>query len=99
MSIAVTPSKRPLSRLGVLMGIGVFSLLAVQVPAAAEPAASAAKVQKPGEVLTVGFDQLASFDFTAPEDPAKAAAAEAQIPARVRELDAMKVAVTGFMLP
>ncbi|HEX2861488.1 MAG TPA: DUF3299 domain-containing protein, partial [Lacunisphaera sp.] len=53
----------------------------------------------PGEVLTVGFDQLASFDFTAPEDPAKAAAAEAQIPARVRELDAMKVAVTGFMLP
>ncbi len=51
------------------------------------------------DVLTVGFDKLASFEFTPPEDQAKAAAAEAQIPARVREFDAKKVAVTGFMLP
>jgi hypothetical protein len=51
------------------------------------------------EVLTVGFDKLASFEFTAPEDPAKAAAAEAQIPAKVREFNNKKVAVTGFMLP
>lgn len=51
------------------------------------------------EVMAVGFDKLASFEFTPPEDPAKAAAAEAQIPVKVRELDAKKVAVTGFMLP
>jgi len=77
-------------------------------PAAATPAATTAtssetkpapRIQKPGEVLTVGFDRLASFEFTPPEDPAKAEAAESQIPAMVRELNAMKVAVTGFMLP
>jgi hypothetical protein len=77
-------------------------------PAASTPAAKsdapsetkpAQKIQKPGEVLTVGFDRLASFEFTAPDDPAKAEAAESQIPAAVRELNAMKVAVTGFMLP
>jgi hypothetical protein len=51
------------------------------------------------EVLTVGFDKLASFEFIAPEDPAKAAAAEAQIPAKIREFNNKKVAVTGFMLP
>lgn len=51
------------------------------------------------EVLTVGFDKLASFEFTPPEDPAKAAAADAQIPARIREFNDKRVAVTGFMLP
>ena len=51
------------------------------------------------EALAVGFDKLASFEFTAPESEAAAPAAEAQIPARIRELDAKQVAVTGFMLP
>ena len=51
------------------------------------------------EVLTVGFDKLASYEFVPPEDLAKAAAAEAQIPERVREFNDKKVAVTGFMLP
>ena len=51
------------------------------------------------EALTLGFDKLASFEFVAPEDPAKAAAAEAQIPAKVREYNDKKVLVTGFMLP
>jgi hypothetical protein len=51
------------------------------------------------EVALVGFDKLASFEFTPPEDPAKAAAAEAQIPERVRKFDDKKVTVTGFMLP
>lgn len=51
------------------------------------------------EVLSVGFDKLASFEFVAPDDPSKAEAAEKQIPDTVRELDAKKVAVTGFMLP
>ena len=49
--------------------------------------------------VKLGFDQLASFEFVAPEDPAKSAAAEAQIPARVREFNDKKVLVTGFMLP
>ena len=51
------------------------------------------------EVLSVGFDKLASYEFTPPEDPAQAAAAEAQIPERVRAFNDKKVAVTGFMLP
>ena len=42
------------------------------------------------EVLAVGFDKLASFEFVAPEDPAKAAAAEAQIPAKIREYNEIK---------
>ena len=51
------------------------------------------------EAVKLGFDKLASFEFVAPEDPAKAAAAEAQIPAKVREFNDKKVLVTGFMLP
>lgn len=50
-------------------------------------------------VVAVGFDKLASYEFVAPEDPAKAATAEAQIPERIREFNDKKVAVTGFMLP
>ncbi|MFZ5496187.1 MAG: DUF3299 domain-containing protein [Verrucomicrobiota bacterium] len=49
--------------------------------------------------LAVGFDKLASYEFVAPPDESKAKEAEAQIPAPVRELDAKKVTVTGFMLP
>jgi hypothetical protein len=52
-----------------------------------------------GAATAVGFDKLASYEFTPPEDQAKAAAADAQIPAGVRELDAKKVTVTGYMLP
>jgi hypothetical protein len=52
-----------------------------------------------GEATAVGFDKLASYEFTAPESEAKAPAAEAQIPERVREFNDKKVAVTGFMLP
>jgi hypothetical protein len=51
------------------------------------------------EVLKLGFDKLASYEFVAPEDPAKSAAAEAQIPAKVRDYNDKKVLVTGFMLP
>ena len=47
----------------------------------------------------VGFYKLASFEFTAPESEAKAPAAEAQIPDKIREFNDKKVAVTGFMLP
>jgi len=51
------------------------------------------------DVVAVGFDKLASFDFTAPESEAAAPDAEKQIPDRVREFNDRKVAVTGFMLP
>jgi hypothetical protein len=51
------------------------------------------------KAIEVGFDRLASFEFTAPADESKAKEAEGQIPAQVKELDAKKVAVTGFMLP
>ncbi len=52
-----------------------------------------------GEAPLVGFDKLASYEFTAPESEKLAPAAEAQIPDRVREFNDKKVAVTGFMLP
>src|SRR6187549_4166740 len=51
------------------------------------------------DVQAVGFDKLASYEFTAPESEAAAPAAEAQIPARIREFNDKQVAVTGFMLP
>jgi len=51
------------------------------------------------EAVAVGFDKLASFEFTAPESEAAAPAAEKQIPDRIREFNDRKVAVTGFMLP
>ena len=51
------------------------------------------------EPVKVGFDQLASFEFVAPESEEKSAAAEAQIPAQVKAFDAKQVTVTGFMLP
>jgi len=51
------------------------------------------------DAIVVGFDKLAAYEFAAPEDPAKAAAAEAQIPVRVMAFNAQKVAVSGFMLP
>ncbi len=52
-----------------------------------------------GKPIEVGFDKLSSFEFVAPSDEAGAPEAEKQIPEPVRELDAKKVAVTGFMLP
>lgn len=51
------------------------------------------------KAIEVGFDRLASYEFTAPADESKAKEADAQIPVAVKELDAKKVTVTGFMLP
>lgn len=55
----------------------------------------------------VGFDKLASFNFTPPGDgvaPADgkapvAKSSDEQIPDRIKAFDKKKVAVTGFMLP
>jgi hypothetical protein len=51
------------------------------------------------EPIDVGFDKLASFEFVAPESEANSAAADAQIPDKVKAFDSKQVAVTGFMLP
>ncbi len=66
-------------------GLAALALLAVAVRAE--------------DAVAVGFDKLASFEFTAPESEAKAKEAEAQIPERIRAFNDKKVAVTGFMLP
>lgn len=76
--------KRPLLS---LLFVGSFLSLRL---AAADPAPEAPRV---------GFDKLASYEFTAPEDESKKAEGEAQIPEKIRELDSKKVTVTGFMLP
>jgi hypothetical protein len=88
---ASPPSARSLTafvRRGLMFSLG--ALLAAGVAHAAEAAPA---------VVSVGFDKLASFEFTAPESEAAAPAAEKQIPDRVRELDTKEVTVTGFMLP
>jgi hypothetical protein len=45
----------------------------------------------------VGFDLLASFNYTPPET--ETAGPTDQIPASIKALDQKRVAVTGFMLP
>lgn len=70
-------------------------------PAAPKPVANAEGF------LIVGFDVLASFDFTPPTYEAAVAdgqatpknKGDAQIPERIKALHAQKVALTGFMLP
>ncbi|HWA28249.1 MAG TPA: DUF3299 domain-containing protein [Lacunisphaera sp.] len=61
--------------------------------------AGGAALRAEDAAVAVGFDKLASYEFVTPEDPAKAAAADKQIPDRIREFNDKKVAVTGFMLP
>ncbi len=63
---------------------------AVAVLRAAEPA-------KADGYENVGFDRLASFNYTPPET--ETAGPTDQIPERIKALDQKKVAVTGFMLP
>ena len=59
---------------------------------------AAEETPKAGGYERVGFDRLASYEFTPPESEAAAAAAN-QIPEKIRALDQQRVAVTGFMLP
>ena len=70
---------------------GLWLLAALLVAGAARGAEA--------EALALGFDKLASYEFVAPEDPAKAKEADAQIPERIRNFNDKKVLVTGFMLP
>ncbi len=80
-------------------------LLGVSGLRAAEATSSTAKGKAAG-YEKVGFDKLASFDFTPPGDgvapadgKAPAKTGDEQIPERIKAFDKKKVAVTGFMLP
>jgi hypothetical protein len=72
----------------------------------AADATSATAKEKLAGYEKVGFDKLASFDFTPPGDgvapadgKAPAKSGDEQIPERIKAFDKKKVAVTGFMLP
>lgn len=67
------------------------------LPAAAAVALCAAGSAKADGYETVGFDRLASFNYTPPET--ENAKPTDQIPALIKALDQHKVAVTGYMLP
>lgn len=77
-------------------------------PTKAEPAAASGTkpVLNADGFLVVGFDVLASFDFTPPTYDTMGAdgkpavkKGDEQIPERIKALHAQKVVVTGFMLP
>ncbi len=75
-------------------------------PAIPVPASATKPVLNDDGFLIVGFEQLASFEFTPPTyDTVGANGLSAvkkgaeQIPERIKQLDAQKVVVTGFMLP
>ncbi|MDB6121452.1 MAG: hypothetical protein JWQ71_445 [Pedosphaera sp.] len=60
---------------------------------------------KTGDLLTVGFDKLASYNFDIPDDApltnqtATVDKADEQIPANVKAFNQKKVSIKGFMLP
>lgn len=102
MRAVTNRSHRRLFALALALLAAATILRAADAPAKTEPAKAAAK---DGGYEAVGFDRLASFEFTAPSYDQAAPAATPppkgpdQIPARIRELDGRKVSVVGFMLP
>jgi len=86
--------------------LAFWIILVTALPAAmrAAESAGAPAVAAKEEYPKVGFDRLASFNYT-PAEPDSAnpnatpPAAENQIPDKIKALDQQKVAVTGFMLP
>jgi hypothetical protein len=68
--------------------------------AAAQPASAPPKVDG---CLSVGFDQLASFDYSPPDtqvtNNVKPDIEDKLIPTEVKALDGKKVVIRGFMLP
>lgn len=71
-------------------------------PAAVAPAPTST-APAASEYATVGFDNLASYNFEVDDAPLTNTAAgdkaNDQIPARVKALDDKKVSIKGFMLP
>jgi hypothetical protein len=68
-------------------------------PTVAVPAAKGAD-----DFLTIGFDQLAGFNYDMPDESnvktnAPATPAKEQIPTEIKSLNTKKVALRGFMLP
>jgi len=68
--------------------------------------ARAEEKQEAGDFVRVGFEVLASFNYTPPGYESMGAAApdatatpKNQIPDSVRKFDAKKISITGFMLP
>ncbi len=66
--------------------------------------AAAAAAGKPGDPMSVGFDKLASFQYTLPDGPVDtnvvaATQASAQIPETIKALNNRLISLKGFMLP
>lgn len=66
--------------------------------------ASPADGSKPGDALSVGFDKLASFEYSLPDGPVDtnvvaATQASAQIPETIKALNNRFISLKGFMLP
>lgn len=65
---------------------------------------AAAAGGKPGDPMSVGFDKLASFQYTLPDGPVDtnvvaATQASAQIPETIKALNNRVISLKGFMLP
>ena len=88
----------------VIASLSLLVLSALAAPVV-QPEAKSAVFNVDG-FQEVGFDQLASFEFTPPTYDTVGANGQPvvkkggeQIPERIKALDAKKVVVTGFMLP
>ncbi len=93
---------RALVWISAIVSVGGFMRAADAAPAPGTPAAS---IAVDNGYLKLGFEQLASYNFTPPAfDPAAAPNAkpptgEEQIPAGVKEWNGKKAVITGFMVP
>jgi hypothetical protein len=101
---------RQVPRLLQLVMVAVVLATAASVPAQTPPVADVKKpvtVKIDGEDLfAVGFDKLASFDYTVVDAGTGATAAEIeeakkreQVPPWIRLYDGKRVALTGFLMP
>lgn len=73
-------------------------------PTPPKPAAVAATSASGDDFVTVGFDQLAGFNYDMPDESAvktnaPTASTKEQIPADIKALNSKRVALKGFMLP
>jgi hypothetical protein len=102
------PSLRLSFALAVAFTSPVLIVAAETAPEAAKPATPAAPLTPPeveNGYLKLGFEQLASYEFTPPPfDPAakpneKPPTGEEQIPAMVKGWNGKKAMITGYMVP
>jgi hypothetical protein len=87
------------------LGLSAAESAPADKPAAPAPAAASAAPQVENGYLKLGFEQLASYQFTPPPfDPAanpneKPPTGEEQIPAMVKSWNGKKAVITGYMVP